>query len=118
MIPIQPGTYIVTDDQSATWNLSGYLDSGNWQVTGYNTGLYDHTVYLTFLLNLPGVTEAAPPPPSDSGAGIVGTGGTVVTPPPGGTGGVTAPPAVDDSAAVISVVLAAFAAQLAAAPAG
>lgn len=115
VIPIQPGTYIVTDDQSATWNLSGYLNSGNWQVSGYNTGLYDHTVYLTFLLDLPGVTETAPPPPAGSGAGVIGTGGTVAVPPPGGGGGGGTVPPVDDSAAVISVVLAAFAEQLAAA---
>lgn len=118
VIPIQPGTYIVTDNQSATWNLEGYLDSGNWQLTGYNTGLYDHTVYLTFLLDLPGVTEAPPPPPTGSGVGVVGTGGTVTTPPPGGGGGGSVPPPPDDSPAVVTAVLAAFVNQLQASGAG
>lgn len=118
VIPIQPGTYIVTDNQSATWNLEGYLDSGNWQLTGYNTGLYDHTVYLTFLLDLPGVTEAPPPPPTGSGVGVVGTGGTVTMPPPGGGGGGSVPPPPDDSPAVVTAVLAAFVNQLQASGAG
>lgn len=118
VIPIQPGTYIVTDNQSATWNLEGYLDSGNWQLTGYNTGLYDHTVYLTFLLDLPGVTEAPPPPPTGSGVGVVGTGGTVTTPPPGGGGGGSVLPPPDDSPAVVTAVLAAFVNQLQASGAG
>lgn len=118
VIPIQPGTYIVTDNQSATWNLEGYLDSGNWQLTGYNTGLYDHTVYLTFLLDLPGVTEAPPPPPTGSGVGVVGTGGTVTTPPPGGGGGGSVSPPPDDSPAVVTAVLAAFVNQLQASGAG
>lgn len=118
VIPIQPGVYLVTDNQSATWDLEGYLDSGNWQVTAYNLGLYPHTVYLTFQLNLPGVAEAPPPPPPGSGAGVIGSGGTVTTPPPGsGSGGSVTPPP-DDSPAVVAVVLAAFANQLHASAAG
>ena len=82
VIPIQPGAYMVTDNQAGTWDLEGFLDSGNWQVTAYNTGVYPHTIYLTFFLNLPGA--AVPPPPSSpgSGAGLVGTAGTVLPPPP------------------------------------
>lgn len=118
VIPIQPGTYIVTDNQSATWNLEGYLDSGNWQLTGYNDGLYDHTVYLTFLLDLPGTAEVSPPPPSGSGVGVVGSGGTVTTPPPGGGGGGSSTPPPDDSPAVVTAVLAALVNQLLASAAG
>lgn len=118
VIPIQQGAYVVTDNQSATWELEGYLDSGNWQVTAYNTGLYDHTVYLTFQLDMPGT--AAPPalPPTGSGVGVIGTGGTVTPPPTSGT-----PPPVssqpdDTAAAVTAAVLAAFVNQLQAADAG
>lgn len=112
VIPIQPGTYIVTDDQAATFALAGYLDSGNWQVTGYNTGLYDHTVYLTFELDVSAAAVIPVLPPPSSGVGVVGSGGTAG----GGTsssggGGVT-PPLQGDTAAVVAAVLAAAAAAM------
>lgn len=118
VIPIQPGVYLVTDNQAATWHLEGYLDSGNWQVSAYNTGLYDHTVYLTFELNLPGVAEVPAPPPPGSGVGVVGSGGTVTPPPPGNGGGGSSSTPADDSPAVVAAVLAAIGGQLQAAAAG
>ena len=61
VIPVVAGTWIVADDEADDWALDGYPTTGNWQVTGYNTGVYPHTVYLTFLLDLitPAVTPAA-----------------------------------------------------------
>jgi hypothetical protein len=118
VIPIQPGTYMVTDNQADTWDLEGYLDSGNWQVTGYNTGIYPHTVYLTFLLDLPGSVVSSPPPPSGAGVGVVGSSGSVTTPPPAGGGGGSSGPPTDDSPSVIAAVLAAAAEMMQAAPAG
>lgn len=113
VIPIQPKTFIVTDNQADTWDLEGYLDSGNWQVTAYNTGIYPHTVYLTFLLDLPGTVPPPAPSPSGAGVGVVGTGGTVEVPPPAQPppSGSPAPPG-DQTAAVIAVTLAAMLAQL------
>lgn len=109
VIPIQQGTYMVTDNQADTWDLEGYLDSGNWQVTAYNTGIYPHTVYLTFLLNLPGSAAAPVQPPSGTGVGVIGTGGTgIPPPPPPPSGGSSSPPPLDDSPAVVAVVLAAL----------
>lgn len=118
VIPIQPGAYVVTDNQAATWPLAGYLDSGNWQVTAYNTGLYDHTLYLTFELDLPGAAVPAAPVPAGTGTGVVGTSGSV----PGTSGvpggGVSPGPSLPgDTPAVIAVVLAAAARQAAAAAA-
>lgn len=115
VIPIQMGTYIVTDNQSATWDLEGYLDSGNWQVTAYNEGLYAHTVYLTFLLDLPGTAVPPAQPPSGNGVGVVGTGGTVVPPPTSGPPPPSSAPPDDTAAAVTAAVLAAFVNQLQAA---
>lgn len=111
VIPIQPGAYVVTDNQAATWQLEGYLDSGNWQVTAFNTGIYDHTVYLTFFLDLPGVAASPVPPPTGSGAGVVGITGTVTPPPPPvlPPPPVTPPPtgvAADVTTAVLAVVIA------------
>lgn len=112
VIPIQPDTYIVTDDQAGTWPLAGFLDSGNWQVTAYNTGLYDHVVYLTFELDVSAAAVIPVLPPPSSGVGVVGSGGTAG----GGTsssggGGVT-PPLQGDTAAVVAAVLAAAAAAM------
>lgn len=118
VIPIQPGTYIVTNDQSATWELEGYLDSGNWQVTAYNTGLYPHTVYLTFQLDLPGTVATPAQPPTGSGVGVIGTGGTVTPPPTSGTPPPVSSPPDDTAAAVTSAIIADIVNQLQAAAAG
>ena len=115
VIPIVPNTYIVTDNQADTWLLDGFLDSGNWAVTGYNTGVYPHTVYLTFALDLPGTVAPPTPPPTGEGVGVIGTTGSVVPPPDTTPPPVSSnPPPADDTAAVISAVLAALAEQLAA----
>ena len=118
VIPIQRGTYIVTDNQADTWQLEGYLDSGNWQVTAYNTGLYAHTLYLTFLLDLPGTALPPTPPPTGTGVGVIGTGGTVTPPPTSEPPPPVSSPPDDTAAVVTAAVLAAFANQLQAAAAG
>jgi hypothetical protein len=118
VIPIQPQTYVITDNQADTWDLEGYLDSGNWQVTAYNTGIYPHTVYLTFLLDLPGSVVVPPAPPNGTGVGVVGATGTVTTPPPAGGGGGSSTTPVDDSPSVVTAVLAAVIQQMQAAGQG
>lgn len=52
VLPINAGTYIVTDDEVIHWPVSDLPTSGAWQVTGYNTDVFDHTVYLRFLVDL------------------------------------------------------------------
>lgn len=51
--PVLPagGGWIIADDESAQWALTDQPDSGDWEVTGYNTDIYDHSVYLDLLLN-------------------------------------------------------------------
>lgn len=48
VIPEQQGTYIIADNDSDTITVSGLPDSGAWQVVGYNTGVNNHTIYLSF----------------------------------------------------------------------
>jgi hypothetical protein len=48
------GQYIITDDDKDVWTVVNQPDSGQWEVTGYNTDVYDHTVYLDFFLDLVG----------------------------------------------------------------
>ena len=82
VIPIKPGTWIVADNDSATWPLEGYLDSGNWQVTAYNTGIYEHMVCFTFQLDLPAPADLPVTPPAGTGAAVIGMGGTMPAPSP------------------------------------
>lgn len=51
MIPEASGTYLVMDDEAVEWPLEGQLETGAWQLRAYNTGRWDHTLYLTFLLD-------------------------------------------------------------------
>ena len=48
VLPDVSGEYVVADDEYDDWEIAGLPDSGAWQLTGYNTGAYDHTVYLYF----------------------------------------------------------------------
>ena len=56
----QNGGWIIADNEYATWELDELPTAGDWQFYGYNTGTYDHTVYLTFLVNPLGSTLALP----------------------------------------------------------
>lgn len=62
LIPAGPGVYVVADDQEIEWPLSDILESGSWQVFAYNTGNYQHTIYLTFLCDLIPAQPATPAP--------------------------------------------------------
>ena len=61
----QNGLWIVADNEYATWELDELPTGGAWQFYGYNTGSYDHTVYLTFLMN------PLAPGPSASDLGLI-----------------------------------------------
>ena len=56
-VPVLPvhgqQVYVTADGKDGTWLLDGYPDSGAWQVIGYNTGAYPHSVLLTFHCDLP-----------------------------------------------------------------
>lgn len=48
VLPSDAGGWVVADDEADDWTIEGLPDSGSWELTGYNTGSYDHTVYLYF----------------------------------------------------------------------
>lgn len=83
VIPLTPGQWIVTDDVELPFTTDGYVDSGTWWVTGYNTGAYPHTVTIRFEVTPP-VTGAAGKVQTAPGTapvvGMTGSGGTPVTP--------------------------------------
>jgi hypothetical protein len=59
VIPINQGQFIISNDETLSWDLQGYINSGSWQVFGYNTGNSSHTIYFRWLLNLPANPNAA-----------------------------------------------------------
>lgn len=59
VLPYDDGHWIITDDDKLEWPVYGQFDSGDWSVSIYNTGLYSHTLYFTFMLDV--VTQGAAP---------------------------------------------------------
>ncbi len=51
IVPYNYGEWFVADDESFDFDLTRTVESGSWEIEGYNTGDYDHTVYLTFFLD-------------------------------------------------------------------
>lgn len=52
IIPVNQGAFLVASDDSWSWDLDGMITSGAWQLLGYNTGIYDHAVFVRFLVSL------------------------------------------------------------------
>lgn len=80
VIPWNAGAWIVADNEVGEWNLEGQIESGAWQLRGYNTGAYAHKVYLIFELDVPNVAPSAMPGTLISLADLSSSPGT--TPPP------------------------------------
>jgi hypothetical protein len=53
VFPTEPGAFLVTSNESIRWPIEGANNSGAWQVIGYNTGAFDHTIEVRFLVDLP-----------------------------------------------------------------
>lgn len=49
IVPKNPGTFIITDNQHLELPIDDFFDSGSWTVAMYNTGHYPHTYQYTFL---------------------------------------------------------------------
>lgn len=58
VIPYDSDDWIIANNEVISWPLSGYINSGSWQIAGYNTGSLDHSLYVRFLLNLVTDTSA------------------------------------------------------------
>jgi hypothetical protein len=52
VIPFQSDAWLIVNNEKIVWQLDGYIDSGSWQVFGYNTGIAAHSLYFRFLLSL------------------------------------------------------------------
>lgn len=56
---VGPPTWIVTDNETEHWDVENQMDSGDWEMRGYNLGVRPHTVYIRFGLAVP-VPEPTP----------------------------------------------------------
>lgn len=89
IIPVTSGDFIVTDNEDLIYPLTDTITSGAWQLLGYNTGTYDHTLRVYLFCDL--VPDAAGGASvTGPGSGLTGTTGTTGT----GGGGTTTPPPV------------------------
>jgi hypothetical protein len=64
VIPYNPGAWIIGNDDSERWVLDNQITSGAWQFFGYNLGIFDHQVFLRFLIaaiGIPGTSSPAAP---------------------------------------------------------
>lgn len=52
IVPANHGIWLVMSDESVDWPVENQINSGAWQLFGYNTGNYPHTVYVRFSLAL------------------------------------------------------------------
>lgn len=53
IIPYDQTKWIVTDNEVIPWDVFDQIDSGAWELRGYNTDLFPHTVYVRFEVELP-----------------------------------------------------------------
>jgi hypothetical protein len=60
-IPYQAGEYFVWDDHDQSFPVTDYPTGSGWEITGYNTGTYDHDVIVTFHVNA--ITPTGPDAP-------------------------------------------------------
>jgi hypothetical protein len=62
-IPRGAGQWVVTNNEEISWDITDAFDSGDWDVIGYNTGDYAHTIYIRFLVVLPLAANPLGPAP-------------------------------------------------------
>lgn len=51
VIPYNRDNWIIADNEPIKWPLSGFPIGAAWDIQGYNTDVYDHTLYLRFLVS-------------------------------------------------------------------
>jgi hypothetical protein len=52
MVPASATDWIIGSGETLEWSMSGQIETGAWQVVAYNTGIYDHTIYVRYFLEL------------------------------------------------------------------
>ena len=62
-IPFEAGEFIRWDNRTGSWDTENQVVNAGWNVVGFNTGTYDHTVTVRFHTN----PIASPQPPDQEG---------------------------------------------------
>lgn len=81
VIPINDGEFIVGDQESFSWPIDGFIDSGDWQFIAYNVDRFEHTFYVRLLIQVVQtvlVTIPGPVPFTAPDAGPTFSGGSGV----------------------------------------
>ena len=69
ILPAEAGAFIVTDNREVDWPLEQQVDSGAWQLFAYNTGAFNHALYVRIhTLPVPRPSSTAAPLLIESGA--------------------------------------------------
>lgn len=87
IIPANAGAWVIGSDEYSDWPLVNAMNSGAWQFLGYNLGIFPHTIYFQFQVELPDLpnvgSQISPLPPSSiETAGAPSTVLTNITIPP------------------------------------
>jgi hypothetical protein len=64
IIPRNCNAWIITDGEKISWPVQNQNDSGAWQVIGYNTDIYDHTIQVKLLVDLAVTADTGPASPA------------------------------------------------------
>lgn len=59
VIPWATGQFIVANDEPLSYPVTDAPNSGDWQVIGYNTGVFDHTIQVEFAMDPNSIAIAA-----------------------------------------------------------
>lgn len=51
VIPYNKSKWVIADDDTLRWPLSGFPVGSAWALQAYNRDVYPHTLYLRFLVN-------------------------------------------------------------------
>lgn len=71
IIPNDASKWLIFDNYQGTWELEDYPTGKHWAIVGYNTDIYDHSIYIKYHLSNtdtpaskagPGAISAQPSP--------------------------------------------------------
>ena len=51
VIPSTGNTFIIADDRQIAWPVSNMPQASGWQLRGYNTDVFPHTLYIEFMID-------------------------------------------------------------------
>jgi len=58
VFPFKSGSWMIADDAVLEVPPEDNLDSGSWQIRAYNSGVYDHTLYVEIEVRVPSAMNA------------------------------------------------------------